>query len=300
MDSLIALSSSRFTAGVCPALGGTLVWFGLAEDIGIDFVRPASARAWGERNARLTSSYPLVPYSNRIGDGRFRFDGDDYSLRPNAAFSRHPLHGVGWLRAWSVNAVTPDSVSLAFAHRASGRDDPEWPWSFAATQTIALDDTGLRSTLTVTNEDNRPMPAGMGLHPFFPKSPRMELQFEAAAVWRNDATSLPIERARIPPEWDFATRRPVGELAVDNCFAGWSRGALLYWPERQWGVRIQASEAFGHLVVYTSPARDNIAVEPVSHANNAVNLAAAHDDTGLVILAPGATLSGMLTLTPFG
>jgi aldose 1-epimerase len=299
MDSLIALSSRRFTAGVSPQLGGALAWFGLANDSGLDFVRPASARAWGEHNVRLTSSYPLVPYSNRIGDGRFRFEGVDYSLRPNATISPHPLHGVGWLRAWAVTSVAPESVSLTLTHDSSGRGDPEWPWSFAATQTIALDAAGLHLTLTVTNEDSRPMPAGIGMHPFFPKSPRMELQFEAAAVWLNDARMLPKERARVPPEWHFAIRQPVGDLTVDNCFAGWSRSTLLYWPERGWGLRLEASEAFGHLVVFTSPSRDSIAIEPVSHANNAVNLATSRSDTGLAILAPGAVLSGTLTMTPF-
>lgn len=299
MDSLITLSSRRFTAGVSPQLGGALAWFGLAHDIGFDFVRPASARALAERNVRITSSYPLVPYSNRIGDGCFSFESVDYALRPNATISQHPLHGVGWLRAWDVTAVAPESVSLALIHTSSGRDDPEWPWSFAATQMIALDDAGLRLTLTVTNEDSQPMPAGIGLHPFFPKSPKMELQFEAAAVWRNDARMLPKERANVPPEWNFAIRRPVAELTVDNCFAGWSRSALLYWPERGWGLHLDASEACGHLVVFTSPARDSIAIEPVSHANNAVNLAASYGDTGLATLAPGAALSGSLTMTPF-
>jgi aldose 1-epimerase len=299
MDSLITLSSRRFTAGVSPELGGALTWFELANDTGIDFVRPASARGWAERNVRLTSSYPLVPYSNRIGDGRFSFDGVDYALRPNANISPHPLHGVGWSRAWAVTSVGPGNVSLVFTHDSSGRDDPEWPWSFSATQTIALDDAGLHLTLTVTNEDSGPMPAGIGIHPFFPKSPRMELQFEAEAVWLNDARMLPRERASVPPEWHFAIRRPVAELDVDNCFAGWSHSALLYWPERGWGLRLDASEAFGHLVVYTTPARASIAIEPVSHANNAVNLASARGDTGLAILAPGAALSGSFTIAPF-
>ena len=143
------------------------------------------------------------------------------------------------------------------------------------------------------------MPAGIGLHPFFPKSPRMELQFEAAAVWLNDARMLPQERASVPPDWHFALRRPVAELTVDNCFAGWSNSALLYWPERGWGLHLNASEAFGHLVVFTTPPRESIAIEPVSHANNAVNLAVSRGDTGLAILAPDATLSGTVSMSPF-
>ena len=299
MVSLITLSSGPYSAGISPQLGGALAWFGLAQDPGFDFVRPASARAFAEANVRLTSSYPLVPYSNRIGDGRFAFEGAACRIAANAAISPHPIHGVGWLRPWTVTATAPDRVSLALAHAASGGGDPEWPWSFAATQTIALDDTGLHLSIGLTNRDTRPMPAGIGLHPFFPKTPLMTLQFEAVAVWRNDERMLPRERTPVPEEWNFTISRHVGELTVDNCFAGWSKSALLYWPERGWGLELRASEAFGHLVVFTGPARDSIAIEPVSHANNAVNLAPTRGDTGLVILAPGATLYGTATLAPF-
>ncbi len=298
MDSLITLLSERFTAGVIPQLGGALAWFGPADTVGVDFVRPASARAWGEQNVRLTSCYPLVPYSNRIGGGRFRFEGVDYSLRPNASISEHPLHGIGWLRPWSVTSATRDSVALSLTHACRGADDSEWPWTFAATQTMTLDEQGLQMTLSVTNHDSRAMPAGIGLHPFFPKSPRMELQLDADGVWLNDARMLPRARSAVPEEWNFAAERPVAELTVDNCFAGWTRSALLTWPERHWGMRLEASAAFGHLIMFTSPGRDSIAIEPVSHVNNAVNLAAARDDTGLVVLVPGATLSGSFTLTP--
>ncbi|MEP7083337.1 MAG: aldose 1-epimerase [Betaproteobacteria bacterium] len=298
MDSLITLLSGRFTAGVIPQLGGALGWFGPADNVGVDFVRPASARAWGEQNVRLTSSYPLVPYSNRIGDGRFRFEGVDYSLRPNAAISEHPLHGIGWLRPWTVTSATRERVALSITHACRGADDSEWPWTFAATQTIALSDTALQITLSITNHDSRAMPAGIGMHPFFPKSPRMRLQTSCAGVWLNDARMLPRARSAVPAEWNFGTEREVADLTVDNCFAGWGRSALLTWPERQWALRLEASEAFGHLIVFTSPGRDSVAIEPVSHANNAVNLAATRDDTGLVVLALGATLSGSFTMTP--
>ena len=302
MDSLITLASGRFTAGISPQLGGALAWFGLADEAGLDFVRPASARAFAGRNVRLTSSYPLVPYSNRIGEGRFGFGGGNYALRRNAMISPHPVHGVGWLRAWTVTAVGPERLSLAITHvgrDGKGDGDPDWPWSFAAAQTFALDAAGLHLTLSVTNQDHRPMPAGIGMHPFFPKTPKMELQLASAAVWRNDERMLPKERVAVPPEWNFSIPRPVAELTVDNCFSGWSRTATLTWPERGWGLRLAASEPFGHLVLFTTPARESIAIEPVSHANNAVNLAAGRDDTGLVILAPGASLSGSCSMTPF-
>jgi aldose 1-epimerase len=118
------------------------------------------------------------------------------------------------------------------------------------------------------------------------------------SVWRNNDRMLPLGRTPVPAEWNFAARRPVGELNVDNCFGGWSREATIIWPEQRWGVAIRADDVFSHLVVYTTPARDNIAIEPISHANNAVNLKDTYNDTGLVVLEPGETLSGAFTMRP--
>ena len=299
MNSPIALASDRLTAGVCPDVGGALGWFGLRDDTGIDFVRPTPMRASAENNARMASSYPLVPYSNRIGDGRFEFDGSRVVLRRNADFSEHPIHGIGFQRAWTMVASTGARIEIAIEHDGVNGTDPDWPWSFSATQVFTIDDKGLAMRIDLTNRDPRPMPAGIGLHPFFPKTPATELRFEADAVWLGNARMLPESRIDVPQRFDFLRRRAVADLDVDNCFAGWKGSAEIVWPDRKWGLSIAATDAFGHLVVYTSPSRDSIAIEPVSHVNNAVNLAHERNDTGLRTLATGQTLSGTMTLSPF-
>ena len=52
--------------------------------------------------ARQSASFPLVPYSNRLGYRRFRWKGHDYTTLPNFDDSPHSLHGVGWRRPWEV------------------------------------------------------------------------------------------------------------------------------------------------------------------------------------------------------
>ena len=307
MDSLIALASTRFTAGVSPSLGGSLVYFGLADGPPADFVRPTTARALAERNVRQTSGYPLVPYSNRIGDGRFRFDEVAYTLDVNSALPFHPIHGLGWIRPWSVRniksirtaqTVTASRVTLALTHLARGASDKAWPWSFEATQNYDLDDERLRWSISVTNRDIRPMPAGIGMHPFFAKSPRMEVEFAAKSAWRNDARTLPSGRTPVPPEWNFTPARTIADLEVNNCFDGWSGNARIVWPDRGWELALAADKVLGHLVVYTSPQLDSIAIEPISHANNALNLADRYNDSWMRVLAPGETLSGAITMSP--
>ena len=78
---------------------------------------------------------------------------------------------------------------------------------------------------------------------------------------------------------------------MDHCFDGW--GGVLTLQDNV--MRVRVSSALRHLVVYTHPQRDNIAVEPVSHVNNALNLmtqtGARAEDLGVVILQAGQTYS---------
>ena len=53
---------------------------------------------------RRAASYPLLPYSNRIAQGRFAWQGRPYRLALNFDDSPHPLHGVGWLSRWGCEA----------------------------------------------------------------------------------------------------------------------------------------------------------------------------------------------------
>ena len=57
-----------------------------------------------------------------------------------------------------------------------------------------------------------------------------------------------------------------------------------------------ANEACDHVVLF-NPAAPHFAVEPVSNANDAFNLAEAGiDGVGRAVLAPGETLSGEMRL----
>ncbi|MDP3604380.1 MAG: hypothetical protein Q8R59_01390, partial [Polaromonas sp.] len=54
------------------------------------------------------------------------------------------------------------------------------------------------------------------------------------------------------------------------------------------------------LVVFTHTTRDFVAIEPVSHVNNAVNLLQAGtgraEDLGIEVLAPGESMSAQMSI----
>src|SRR2546426_1089250 len=96
-----------------------------------------------------------------------------------------------------------------------------------------------------------------------------------------------------------SARRRRMAVALDNCFVGWRRRALIECPESGMRLVMAAEPPLDFLVVYTPAGRAFFCVEPVSHVTDAVNLAAAgRTDTGFRILEPGETLRTAVTLTP--
>jgi aldose 1-epimerase len=275
-----------------PEVGGGIAWFSCAG-------RPVFARtAAGPlpvRDAGDLACFPLVPYSNRIAHGRLPTPRGEALLAPLPGYAPHPLHGLGWQRAWEVAAASADALAMTHAHRA----DAHWPFDYRARQTLVIADGTLTIGIELRNTGDTAMPAGIGIHPFFPATPRATLTTTLAHVWRADADVLPTHREPLPAALDFAAARPLEGTGLDNCFGGWSRHATLAWPELGTTLAIEASATLGTLVVYTPAARDFFCVEPVSHLNNGFQLAAAGvPDTGVQLLAPGATLAGEVRFTP--
>jgi aldose 1-epimerase len=174
----------------------------------------------------------------------------------------------------------------------------EWPFAYRATQEFTLTDDALAMRLEIENNDARAFPFGLGWHPFFPRSPDVELDFRAGGVWLTDATCLPTQHVAVPPAWDFSTPRAVAATTLDHCFTGWQPPAVVRWPERGLAVEISADPACDRLVVFVPPGRDFIAVEPVTHMTDAFNRAARGEpDTGTRRLAPGARFSCTMRLS---
>jgi aldose 1-epimerase len=147
----------------------------------------------------------------------------------------------------------------------------------------------------VTNAGDGPMPAGIGMHPYFVRTPGATLRAEVDHVWLADARNVPERRVPVPAEWDFAAAPRVASLRMDNGFGGWSSEATIRWPETGLTLAIEADPVFRHLVVYVPPGQDFFCVEPVSNANDGFNLfERGVEGTGVRVLEPGESLAGTI------
>ncbi|NJO37523.1 MAG: aldose 1-epimerase [Rhizobiales bacterium] len=282
---VMRLEAGDYQLELCPEGGGCIT---ALRYQGLDVMRPATKAYWDGFQPRESASFPLVPFSNRIADGRFTYGGRDYQLPINMPPEPHAIHGDGWLAAWTVE--------LRDACRAILMHEPEdAPIPYRARQIFDLDDAGLTATLEITNTGGHALPFGFGHHPYFPRTEGLTLQAAVAEVWLPDERKLPQDKVALPEEWDLNAATRLAPLDLDHCFTGFGGRAVMHWPESGLELAIETDPVFGHLVVYVPPGRSFVCVEPVSHVTDGVHqLLAGRVDTGLVVLEPGARLDGKM------
>ena len=267
------LAAGAWEATLRPDVGGALAGLRLG---GEDVLRAMPAAA---TNPLEASCFPLVPYANRIRDGRFAFGGRTVQLPLNFLPQRHSLHGIGWQRPWRV--VAHDDAEAVLVDEYDGMD--AWPWAWRAEQRFALDQAGLSIALSLTNRSDQAMPAGLGLHPYFRRRPETRVRFVAKGVLEVDDEFMPT--GEIAPAGRFGAwseGAPVPAELVDNCHVGWN-GRVEIADDR--GRITMTATGAPHLHVYAPPGRAELCFEPVSHTPDAINRALAE----IVVLAPGAT-----------
>lgn len=295
-NGLVTLTSGPARCEIAPGAGGAITAFWW-ERRGrrIDWLRPASPAAVARGDAGDMACFPMVPYGSRIRDARFLFCGREVIETPADAERRHALHGHGWRRGWAVVERGDDRLALEYEHEPDG-----WPWLYRARQSFTLTEEALEVTLELENRSDALMPAGLGFHPFFPRTPEASITASTTGVWLTDAEVMPTELLAVPPGWDLSAGRRVAELALDNVFTGWSGEAVVTWPEREARLSMTASQPLlSFLVLYTPRGRDFFCVEPASHCTDAVNLAREGvAETGLRVLAPSVRRAASLRLRP--
>jgi aldose 1-epimerase len=282
MTTSFTLQNGALRCELVPALGGCItgLWWGQQQ-----LLRGTPAAVLG--SALASASYPLVPYSNRIGHRILRWAGKTHTLAANFAPEPHAIHGVGWERPWRLESHSAAQAVLSYSHQA----DASWPFDFDSHQTIRVVDHALQLHLSVTNRSAEAAPVGLGWHPYFAKSSNTHIAFDAKGRWDMDASKLPSAR-RDHPGLDTACTT----LDVDHCFDGWSGTLLL----TESGLRLRLTSDLRHLVVFTTPGRDSIAIEPVSHVNNALGLAhqtgQSPESLGLRSLQPEETFAAWMRI----
>lgn len=273
-DQLIQLVGQHVRLDISPWMGGGVTAFSWK---GRDVFR----RYKGCSPDPLSlASFAMLPFCNRMAYGEFTYGGTSKTLPPThvAAEPEHALHGLGWISPWGVTRCTDQMATVHLHH-----DGSLWPWAFQADQHFTLFENGYGHGLELTNLADVPMPAGIGLHPYFPAQ-SARLYLDVSGFWQTGADRLPSHHLPMPDAAPWLL-----DQTVDHCFTGRRGPITIDWPTHR--LTLLPSPELGFAHVYCPRGEDYFCVEPVSHMPDAINRAASTQDAGLRWLAPGETLT---------
>lgn len=288
---------------VAPDLGASLTAFEVNLVSGWHPVmRPTSPatlkRGLEQRRSAAFSSYTLAPYSNRIRNNQFVFQGQTYHLRPNWPDGQ-TIHGD--VRDRPVQCNLLDAVTLECLYDSRTAPEHNFPFDYTLKKTYRLEAKTLITHLQLTNTSGKPMPAGLGIHPYFVR--RMPgstsdpvLHMQARGVYDVDADIIPSAAARpITPDLDFSEAQNAYLSFIDRVYNGWDGFASLEWPGSKVRLTIRADPVFSHFVVFNGDPDGTLALEPVTHATDGFNLMARGvPGTDVRVLQPNQTLEGRI------
>ncbi len=283
----LTLENERFRLGIVPDLGAGVRTFEVrARGEWCDVWRrgPESPAHFNE-----LGNYILAPWCNRIDGAQFEFDEKVRVLRPNWPDGT-AIHGDVHHRAWRLTDRSPVSARCEVLVDTRDRN---WPWPFAAAARYELGERELMIGLTLTNLGGSPMPAGMGLHPFWMKS--LGGADERALVTMPVSGRYPCERVMaVGPSVveGLCERLAQGteiDEELDDVFSGFT-GAEIDWKASGVKVRMTAHRELAHSVIFNEKDKDWFCLEPVSMVNNAFALRKLVPGTGVRVVKPGETI----------
>jgi aldose 1-epimerase len=245
----------------------------------------------------------LVPWPNRIRDGRYSFDGAEQQLALTDPKKHNASHGLLRWAPWRAVEVAPDAVTL----EALVPPQPGYPHRLVVRTRYGVGPTGLRVDHEVTNAGPSDAPFGFGAHPYLyvDGSTVDALLLHLPGTTERlitDDRGLPIGREEVAGTgYDFTEPRRIGTTELDTAFAVPAGEVTLSTIDGRRGMTLWMDGAFRWVQVFTADAlpaprrRKAVAVEPMTCPPDAFN-----SGEDLVVLAPGGTWRGSWGITPLG
>jgi aldose 1-epimerase len=249
----------------------------------------------------------LIPWPNRLRDGRYEFEGQTHQLPLSEPEKRNAIHGlVRWVN-WTLAHRADDRVTMEhLLHPQAG-----YPFALRLTITYEIDEEGLTVRTTATNVGETVCPYGAGAHPYLALG---TATIDSLILRAPGATWLPEDERGIPTgaepvegtRYDFRRARPIGDVNLDTAYADLERDedgrarVELRTEDGKRAVSLWLDASYRYLMLFTGDSlpevkrrRQGLGIEPMTCPPNAFA-----SGEGLCRLAPGESFSSAWGITP--
>jgi aldose 1-epimerase len=168
----------------------------------------------------------LLPWPNRLRDGRYTWDGTAYQVAVTEPDRSTALHGlVAHARFEPVG--TPSATEVTLRHDLV--PTPGYPFPLRTDVTYTLSESGLRVQVTTTNLGAEAAPYAIGFHPWLsPGDATVDectLRVDATAQVTVDERLLPTGTVPLIGAADRRTPQPLAGVPLDDAFVDVTRDA---------------------------------------------------------------------------
>lgn len=286
------LQNKHWQVGILPQTGASVAYGRVRYGgVWLDVMRPTPEKDYN--NASLSASFLMIPWSNRIRNGKFHFSGTSYQLS-NLKADGTAMHGDVRERAWNVTHADETKIRLTF--NSTDYDHVNFPFRFRADVEYKLDNADFIMSVKLKSMDERDFPAGFGFHPYFvrPDNVQVKIPCEAHYELEHALPTTGIAEA-LPDRLDFRELRALDQHEVDDVFTSRidKQPAQIVYPDWNLQLNYHADDRFRHFILFTPAGKPFFALEPITNANDGFNL---YDkgisETGVFILKPNQEKQG--------
>ena len=274
-DDLLAVADGPIRVELLPTVGARLHRL---RAFGHDLLRTPDDPAEHRRDPFRWGAYVMAPWCNRIAARPTDVNGATVSVPSNFPDGT-AIHGQVYAAPWDVEG----DGSLSIKRGGDG-----WPWPYRCELRVTIANSALTIDQSLTNLADSPMPAGLGLHPWFRRP--LDLGIQADAVLPSNLDPDASVQA-VGGSWDL---RRMGHVP-DDIDATWlaprDPAVELRWPDIGVGATMRVRSGAGVCIVVASPtALDAVAIEPQTHAPHGLRRFLSGEPGGLHLVQPGGTM----------
>jgi aldose 1-epimerase len=228
-------------------------------------------------------AYVMAPWCNRVETGPVQVGARRIDL-PSNFFDGSAIHGQVYDRAW---------VDLGDGRFAVRGGEDGWPWPYEVQARYTVAEASVRVDLALTNLGTDPMPAGIGIHPWFRRPALVAIHGDA--VYPANVATEP-QPEPVAGAFDL---REVGPMAdgLDATWTGLTEPAVeVRWPDAGVGMTMHTTSPSTHIVAASPADLGAVAIEPETHAPQGIRRLLRGEPGGLAMLEPRAALQLTTTL----
>jgi len=210
----------------------------------------------------------LFPFANRIEDGIYKFEGEDYFLDINQLQENNALHGLVYNKRFElVEKRATEEEAVVLLRYEEQIHTKGFPYTYCIDLKYTLTKEGLDLSVSIKNTDNKTFPFTVGWHPYFNSSDlfnsivRFKSSKRAAFDERNITQGF--------NDFDVNDEFKIENKSLDDCFVLDSNKILFETPN--YSFELTSSEKNCFLQLYTPSYPNTIAIEPITGISDSFN-----------------------------